>query len=128
MNAGCFQLLNIAPKFLVSHYYPTRYFYTLFYTERRYFRPFPSEMAPRGEQSPHKGHFYKSAMTDEKMFGSRRGADVTDHTWISAWVCHKWFSKTGFNLYFTQLLTNFILLNFFLSFEIVVRCHSVYAS
>jgi len=39
--------------------------------------------------------------------------DVTNHTWISAWVCHKWYSKTGSNLYFIQFWTNFIVLFIF---------------
>jgi len=32
------------------------------------------------------------------------GEWVTNHTWISTWVCHKWLSKTWSNLYFIQLL------------------------
>jgi len=28
------------------------------------------------------------------------GGDVTNHTWISTWICHMWYSKTRFNLYF----------------------------
>jgi len=65
--------------------------------------------APRGglgensSPSPHKGHFCKSSKTDEKILGVW-GDDVTNHTWISAWLCHKLFSKTGSNLYFIHLL------------------------
>jgi len=57
-----------------------------------------------GRNSPltvtsHKGHFCKSSKTDEKILGVW-GDDVTNHSWISTWVCHKRFSKTGSNLYF----------------------------
>jgi len=39
-----------------------------------------------------------------KYWGYGGEGDVSNHTWISTWVCHKWFSKTGSNLYFIQLL------------------------
>jgi len=42
--------------------------------------------------TPHKGQFCKSSKTDEKIL-EVWGGDVTNHTWISTWVCHKWFSK-----------------------------------
>jgi len=76
--------------------------------------------APRGglrrgtvPPTPHKGHFCKSPRTDEKKLGIW-GGDVTNHIWISAWVCHKWFSKTGSNLYFIQLLFITDVLNLFI--------------
>jgi len=48
-----------------------------------------------------------------KYWGYEGGQWRHQHTWISARVCPKWFSKTRYNLYFIQLLTNFILLNLF---------------
>jgi len=45
------------------------------------------------QNTPHKGHFCKSFKTTEKILGYG-GSDVTNHTWISVWVCRKWFSQT----------------------------------
>jgi len=69
-----------------------------------------------GEQSPSlltKAIFINRLYKPMRKYWGFGGGDVINHTWISAWVCHKWFSETGSNLYFIQLLTNFILLNLF---------------
>jgi len=65
-----------------------------------------------GEQSPSlltKVFFVNPLKPMRKYWGY----DVTSHIWISVRVCHKWFLKTGSNLYFIKLLSNFILLNLF---------------
>jgi len=41
-----------------------------------------------------------------KKFWGMAGGDVTNY--VLELVCYKWFSKIGSNLYFIQLLTNFI--------------------
>jgi len=68
-----------------------------------------------GEQSPQlltKVIFVNRLEPMRKNWGYGGGVDVNNYIWISAWVCHKWFSKTGSNLYFIQFIFSLRFLHF----------------